>query len=167
MNENLYSKDIQVRKVAKKKTRLHKLCDRLPQIGYKMSFKNNYRKLFDLVTMCLSIYNALLIPYEISFWRKDDWITLTIDYVIDLVFLIDFLVMFRTTQQDNRGYEEFDNYEMTLIYTQTWRFRFDLLALLGNGVFTMMHPYFKYFKLFKAARVFRLGRLVLKSSLTH
>lgn len=53
------------------------------------------------------------------------------------------------------------------IYTNTWRFFFDSLSLLGNRVFTLINNNFKFFKLFKALRVFRIGQYIRKSPVPY
>lgn len=123
--------------------------------------------MFDYLTMILSFYNAIVIPLEVAFLYKDQQIFPTVDILIDLVFFVDLLLMFRTTQQDNRGYEITDNYEIFKIYTSTWRFWFDFLAMTGNSLFTYLIPELRYFKLFKASRVFRIGDQIMKSHLTR
>lgn len=134
-----------------------------PEDDYQVSYKSKYKKAFDLFTMILSLYNAFQIPLELSFFPVDHDGIRPIDIIIDFVFLIDILLMFRTTQQGKRGYEETDNYEIFKIYTSTWRFRFDFLAMLGNQIFTQLFHYFKFFKVFKASRVFRVAILISMS----
>lgn len=114
-------------------------CSKLPN-RCKCSFKNRYRKIWDLVPITLSIFNAILIPYEISFGEisSDYWGLTVLDQVIDVIFLMDLLLMFRTTQQDRLGFEVTGNYEIYKIYSRTWRFKFDFLAMLGNSLFTSM-----------------------------
>lgn len=123
------------------------MCQCLPHAKCKVSFKNRYRKMWDILPILLSIYNATVIPYQMGFGPllTDDLVGKIIDYIIDIVFLIDLLLMFRTTQLDCKGFEVTDNYEIFAIYVRTWRFKFDVLAMLGNGLFTLMSPSLKYF----------------------
>lgn len=39
--------------------------------------------------------------------------------------------------------------------------------MFGNGLFVMIHPWFKYMKLLKAVRVSRIGTMILKSQMPH
>lgn len=97
--------------------------------------------------MVFSIYNALIIPFQISFGSISNNYTLmhTIEYFIDFIFLIDLIITFFTTRPDRRGYEIKDPYKIFVSYTKTWRFFFDFMALFGMSFFTYISPYFKYF----------------------
>ena len=118
-----------------------------------------------LAPMVFSIYNAMIIPFQISFGTisTNALLISTIEYTIDVVFLVDLILTFFTSRQDKRGYEMKDHYSIFRDYTRTSRFLFDFLALLGMGFFTFISPYFKYFQLFKALRVFRINKMIQQS----
>jgi hypothetical protein len=60
-----------------------------------------FRKYWELLIICLALYNALVIPIQIFFqpnpiWVSTDAIRCT-DALVDLLFLIDIIFEFRTT----------------------------------------------------------------------
>ena len=97
--------------------------------------------------MMFSIYNAVMIPFVISFGKVTAYPVLvsTIEYVIDCIFLLDLIISFFITRQDSRGYEVRNHYGIFMDYSHSWRFVFDVLALFGMGFFTLISPSFKYF----------------------
>lgn len=112
--------------------------------------------------MILSIYNALMIPHQFSFALPFEFLRINsyLDLTIDILFLLDNLLMFFTSFQNQHGTEISNHYEIYLNYTRSIRFYFDSLSLLGFYFFKQIAPAFKYFQLFKATRVFRLSVMV-------
>lgn len=166
MNINLYADSNASQSKKKGQSLAKKCCNWLPQ-NPKFSYKGKIRKAWDLVPIFLSLYNAFVIPYTMSFGELSNSIYMTvIEDLIDIVFLCDLLLMFRTTQKDHKGQEIFDNYEVYLIYTKTWRFKSDFLSMMGNALFVMIHPSFKYLSLLKITRVFRMSYYIMQSEQT-
>lgn len=97
--------------------------------------------------MLLSLYNALIIPFDISFGVPFSLMQFNsfADLVLDVVFLIDNILMFFTSYFNQFGIEVKNPYKIYKNYTSTWRFVFDTLSLLGSFFFIKIHPYFKYF----------------------
>jgi hypothetical protein len=60
---------------------------------------------------------------------------LIINTTVDSFFLLDIILMFFTSVMNNIGNEEFDSKFIAYKYTNTIRFYFDVLALLGADVF--------------------------------
>lgn len=115
----------------------------------------------------LSLYNAFVIPYELSFGKLSASISMSIlEHFIDIVFLFDLLLMFRTIRKDKKGQEIYDNYEVYLSYTRTWRFKSDFLSMIGNGLIATIHPSLKYLCLLKITRVFRISHFIMNSEQT-
>lgn len=108
------------------------------------------------------MYNAILIPYELSFGEIIPYPILKefIDSTIDFMFLVDMILQFLTTVQDKKGYEVIHPYSLAKRYVKTTRFVFDFLSLFGNSLFQMIHPSFLYFKLFKIIRIFRITAMI-------
>lgn len=132
-----------------------------------ISFKSRVKRAWDILTLALSIFNAFMIPYELSYgsFLNLDIIIERLDLMIDIVFFIDFILMFFTTQQDNRGYEIKSHSAIAVLYVKSWRFKFDVLALLGINFISQIHPLLKIFQLFKATRVFRMGKVINNSQM--
>ena len=112
-----------------------------------VSCKNLIRQRWDLIPMVLSVYNAFLIPFDISFGLPDFYLSAdrNIEIALDILFFIDNSLMFFTSFINKYGVEVVDPYEIYLNYTRSWRFVFDMLSLHGISVFGDIYPLFKYF----------------------
>lgn len=148
----------------KKKSIISSCCNCVPK-SFVISCKNPLRQSWDLVPMMLSIYNAVVIPFDISFGLPFMFLQLNlyIDVSLDVLFLIDNILMFFTSFVNKNGVEIFDHSEIFTNYTRKWRFVFDTLSLFGSYFFKEIHPYFKYFQLFKATRIARIGKMISSS----
>lgn len=64
-----------------------------------ISYKTQSRRYWDLIPMTLSVYNALIIPFEISFGLVliQTEVIDRIDLFIDIIFIIDLVLMFFTS----------------------------------------------------------------------
>lgn len=49
-----------------KKSLAKKICDKIPN-RFVVSYKNKNRRMWDLIPILLSFYNAVLLPFEMSF----------------------------------------------------------------------------------------------------
>lgn len=79
------------------------------------------------------------------------------NYLIDIVYLVDVIMMFFTSVLTRTGKESFDSGVIARSYTSTKSFWVDFLSLFGNGIFVKINRLFKPFGYFKMLRVFRLG----------
>lgn len=70
-------------------------------------------------------------PYSIAFINEEGDLLRTLDYIINMVFLIDIILMFYTTYQNNHGSEVKDHASIVKNYLQSKRFFFDFLSFLG------------------------------------
>lgn len=63
------------------------------------SCKNNTRLRWDMFIMILSVYNAFLIPFQISFGIADIYLNANnfMENALDIFFLVDNVLMFLTT----------------------------------------------------------------------
>jgi hypothetical protein len=75
------------------------------------------------------------------------------DIFVDILFIVDMVLMFMTSFQDNKGQHITDQKEIAKNYMRTKRFIFDVLAILGTDVFSLINPVFKFFGLFKLTRI--------------
>lgn len=112
-----------------------------------ISYKNTWIKAWNAVPMFLSVYNAFMIPIDISIGLPFEFLQINvyIDIVLDVMFLIDNVLVFFTSFQNRKGQEVTDFYMIYLNYTRTWRFLFDTLSLCGIYFFTQINNSFKYF----------------------
>ena len=109
--------------------------------------------------MVLAIFNSFMIPlenaYRATFFYT--WWFLTIDLLIDLIFLIDVVLMFFTTFINNRGREVRDSRLISDNRIGSFMFWMDVLSLLGANLFQLISPFFKYFGFVKIMRIKRLS----------
>lgn len=129
---------------------------------------------WDLVIIFLAIYNSFQIPFEIAFdpekMKSPGFIAL--NTTIDLVFLLDIIVNFRTTFYDiETGDEVFDAKRTGRKYLRS-RFTIDLLSTLPfdniAAIFTAgSSPVLQLFSLLKLVRISRLGRIIERMNVTQ
>ena len=129
---------------------------------------------WDLIIIFLAIYNSFQIPFEIAFDPVD--MKLPAFYVlnscIDLVFLLDIIVNFRTTFYDiETGDEVFDSKRTGKMYLKG-RFTVDLLSTIPFDnialIFTSSSsPILQLFSLLKLVRISRLGRIIERMNVTQ
>jgi hypothetical protein len=91
--------------------------------------------------MILATFNVYYIPIEIAFDPEilKHWSFLILNMFIDLAFMIDILVIFRTTYIDKMDGEEVWNWKKIAWSYVTGRFWIDLLASLPiDNVFNVL-----------------------------
>lgn len=74
---NFYSKEFRLRRdfsYDTSKSPIKRCCHRLPS-SYIVSYREYYRRLWDLIPIVLSIYNAILLPYELSYHNLSETYT--------------------------------------------------------------------------------------------
>jgi len=108
----------------------------LPNYMYKGS--GRIIKRWDSLIIILSIYNAFTIPLDLSFqpaFFKNDFLQI-FDSTVDLIFIVDICLMFRTTYIDaHLGIEIVDPIEIARKYV-SGRFAIDLLSTIPlNAIF--------------------------------
>jgi hypothetical protein len=98
-------------------------------------------------------------PYDQTSWYKN------MNLVFDLLFYIDFVLMFFTSVLLPNGRETFDSHEICLSYMQMTRFYLDSFSLLGTFPFSSIQA-LRTFRLLKFVRIFRLATIIRKSTFT-
>ena len=100
-------------------------------------------------------------PLEIAFKISEESEFITkFDVAVDIFFTADLVLMFLTSFVSKQGIEVKDSIKIAFNYTSQFRFYFDILSLLGTGVFTQYIPSFKLFGLLKILRVFRINGFI-------
>ena len=82
------------------------------------------------------------------------------DYVVDVIFIIDVIIMFWTTFSNRKGKEVWNQGEIARNYVTTMRFYTDILAILGGAAITSIFEDFKVLGLFKLSRILRIRAFV-------
>jgi len=124
---------------------------------------------WDSFIIVLAIYNCFQIPFEIAFQPEimDGAGFFALNSIIDLMFLLDIFVCFRTTFYDlETGDEEFDAKRCGIVYLKD-RFTIDLLSTIPFDtiayVFTRQKSAtLQLTSLLKLVRVTRLGRIIAR-----
>ena len=96
-----------------------------------------FRRRWDMVTMVGLLYTAIFTPVQIAFLGDvmttrnvaDWWPVFTIDRIIDVIFLLDIIVNFRSAWEADDGMARFDAKEGAWKYITGW-FLLDLVSAL-------------------------------------
>jgi len=78
--------------------------------NYRLSYKSNFKKKWDLFVLFFAIFNSLTIPFEQAFrpeFTDEVWYRI-LNNIIDLMFVIDVIMMFFTSFLSKVGKESFD-----------------------------------------------------------
>jgi potassium channel len=143
---------------------LHKKCLMRPS--------HYAHKLWDYYIMVIAIYNGIQLPVEISFdppWMRSTS-NVVVNSFIDLSFLLDIFVMFRTTIQGDGGEEVTDNKQIAIKYLKG-SFTIDILSTVPLDYLASLFlppaaaSRFRLFGSLKLIRVSRLNRIIRGLSL--
>lgn len=80
--------------------------------------------------------------------------------VVEVIFVIDVLLMFFTSQISKKGKETTNSQEIAKVYMSQSRFFTDSLAILGNSLFSKAFPWMESLKFFKMVRVLRISGIL-------
>ena len=122
---------------------------------------------WDFLIILLSIYQAIIIPYSISFEPDtfNAWQVKTFDSLVDLTFVLDIIFRFRTTYIDPiSGEEIMDSMLIIKHYMSSWSFYFDVISTIpfADFLFFIKSNFkFEFFGLFKLIRVFRISSVIM------
>ena len=125
----------------------------------------NWKSRWDWFVIYLVIYTAVFIPYSFSFQHNKIPLQEALDYLIDLIFIVDIVFSFFTAYFDKRGDEIQDIIAIRKRYLGQWfiidlvaAFPFELCARYILGLKMQM----EVLNLFKVPRLLRLVRLMKK-----
>ncbi|XP_061413592.1 potassium voltage-gated channel subfamily H member 8-like isoform X2 [Lethenteron reissneri] len=120
---------------------------------------------WDLLILLATFYVAVTVPYNVCFSEtveniSDPRSTAVVDISVEILFIIDILLNFRTTYVSKSGQVVYDGRSICVHYVTTWFFidliaalPFDLLYAFNISVTTLVH-------LLKTVRLLRLLRLL-------
>ena len=80
----------------------HKTCHEKTLIHPDSRFKI----IWDLIVIMLSVYNSVLIPYDFAYSVKHSILLEIFDRIVDVVFVIDIFINFRTIYRDSKTDDE-------------------------------------------------------------
>ncbi|XP_053269759.1 potassium voltage-gated channel subfamily H member 4 [Pleuronectes platessa] len=125
------------------------------------------KALWDWLILLATFYVAVTVPYNVSFTPYDDTVTaarstIVSDIVVEMLFIIDIILNFRTTYVSQSGQVVYQARSICIHYATTWFFvdlvaalPFDLLYAFNITVTSLVH-------LLKTVRLLRLLRLLQK-----
>ncbi|XP_051273262.1 potassium voltage-gated channel subfamily H member 4-like [Dicentrarchus labrax] len=125
------------------------------------------KALWDWLILLATFYVAVTVPYNVSFTPYDDTVTaarstIVSDIVVEMLFIIDIILNFRTTFVSQSGQVVYESRPICIHYATTWFFvdlvaalPFDLLYAFNITVTSLVH-------LLKTVRLLRLLRLLQK-----
>ncbi|CAJ1381076.1 unnamed protein product [Effrenium voratum] len=126
---------------------------------YMLSFRSAVRLSWDMFLTCLLVYIALLLPFRLAFFEDNSAAGATyslIEVIIDICFIVDILLTFRTTYCDDDGEEINDWKKVAFHYLRSWflvdfvtAIPLDYMLASADGV-----------KLLKGSKVFKVLKLL-------
>lgn len=72
---------------------------------------NKWKMRFDLLVIILSIYNAIIVPYEAAYGEISSVALQVVDQLINAMFIIDIFINFRLVYRDSKTDEEIYNWK--------------------------------------------------------
>ncbi|MBN3296540.1 KCNH4 protein, partial [Amia calva] len=126
-----------------------------------------FKALWDWMILLATFYVAVTVPYNVCFTAYDDCdsasrSTIVSDIVVEMLFILDIILNFRTTYVSQSGQVVYDARSICIHYAATWFFvdliaalPFDLLYAFNITVTSLVH-------LLKTVRLLRLLRLLQK-----
>lgn len=72
---------------------------------------NKWKMRFDLLIIILSIYNAIIVPYEAAYGEISSVALQVVDQLINAMFIIDIFINFRLVYRDSKTDEEIYNWK--------------------------------------------------------
>ena len=104
------------------------------------SYKNETKQRWDKVMIICAIFNCFFIPLEIQFELPNLFESVSyiiLDNTIDFLFVVDIVIIFFQSYQDPKtGIEVNEPSDVAVNYVQSMGFVYDILSVIGAGVFT-------------------------------
>nr|AIQ80464.1 ELK [Nematostella vectensis] len=124
---------------------------------------SNVKSLWDWWVLILTFYIAIMVPYNVAFSRHGKARDLIIvDMVIELFFILDIVVHFRTTFVNKAGRIVYEQKAIAIHYLKGW-FILDFLAALPFEALYFINKSWGFLvQLLKCGRLLRLFRVVRK-----
>lgn len=119
---------------------------------------NIFLKYWTYIIMLLFAYIIVVLPYKISFIENDYTVLTIIEWIVNVLFIIDILVTILTVYKENG--EEVDNiFKIFTNYFKTWLF-IDLLSIFPFDYFIGASKIADFAKLPRILKLLRIVRLL-------
>lgn len=131
-------------------------------ISHSSSFKENW----DFLIMITACYNVFMLPIGIAFRVENQVFDLT-SQAVDIVFVLDIFIVFRTTILDDDSGEEIRDGKIIASNYLKGRFSVDFLSTVPFDYIALIFldsasaKQFQLFGLLKLIRVLRLNRIIM------
>ena len=141
-------------------------------VNFRFTPNKGFKIRWDLGIIFLSIYNSFMIPIQFAMPNTMDRVILVavVDQIVDVIFAIDIVIMFRTSYQDQKTDNIIRDSKLIAINYFKDRFFIDLLASIPFDLFGRLittSPDVRidpstttFLSILKMTRLLRLGRMV-------
>ena len=111
----------------------------------------HFKSGWDWFILLLTIYTAVMVPFNLTFHRKDDRITgwdsfifvfMILDSIVDLIFFIDIILNFHTTYVGKSGEVISDSMLICTLYLRGWLI-VDVLSCIPYEAISGLEAYMK------------------------
>eukprot|EP00439_Symbiodinium_sp_Y106_P058602 s2515_g8.t1 len=130
---------------------------------FMLSFRSTKRLLWDCFLTLLLMYIALILPFRLAFYELTEegiesfWGVL--ELLIDLCFVFDIILTFRTSYSDEEGEEVFQWHKVMVHYVRTWFF-VDFVTAVPLEYIVQRGPSTDGIKLLKGSKVLKVLKLL-------
>jgi hypothetical protein len=147
----------------------HRCWKYLPKLPKSIIISSNskFYSYWEIIIVVVAVIQAIDVPLNLTFWpvfMQHAWYK-GLNIFFDLLFFLDFFLMFLSSTVLGNGRESFDSHEICWSYIEMSRFMIDALSLLGTFPFASVSA-FRMFTLLKIVRVFRISDLIRRSTFT-
>eukprot|EP00736_Rhodelphis_marinus_P006804 Rmarinus@m.29282 len=122
---------------------------------YMFSPSSPFIRIWDVLIGFLLLYQAIIIPFRLSFEEDPEQAWGAFDYFVDFLFFVDITIQFNTAYLDERGEAVTDRRKIALRYFKG----FFILDMLSTFPFTLFENDSNALQVNRLLRIFRLFRL--------
>mmetsp|Transcript_37640 Transcript_37640/g.86975 ORF Transcript_37640/g.86975 Transcript_37640/m.86975 type:complete len:666 (-) Transcript_37640:80-2077(-) len=127
-----------------------------------VSFRSSKRLIWDAFLTLLLIYIAMILPFRLAFYEQVDGVDSLfgiLELVIDICFVVDIFLTFRTSFSDEEGEEVFDWTKVMVHYVRTWFF-IDVITAIPLEYIVQRGATTDGIKLLKGSKVLKVLKLL-------
>eukprot|EP00002_Diphylleia_rotans_P023918 TRINITY_DN4714_c0_g1_i4.p1 TRINITY_DN4714_c0_g1~~TRINITY_DN4714_c0_g1_i4.p1 ORF type:complete len:1498 (-),score=299.51 TRINITY_DN4714_c0_g1_i4:714-5207(-) len=139
--------------------------DHLPSIPSVLHHDSDERLYLMILTSLAILYNIWMIPFRIGFASQVGGFLLPLDYITDMIFIIDICANFYTTHLNELGARVTDPILIRRRYLKGW-FWFDAITMIPLDLWVFSTG-LKYIGLLRLPRFFKVFRLLDYADLTE
>jgi hypothetical protein len=152
-----------IKKELEEKEKLKFKLDADNKPKFMIRYNDNLKFWWDVMIICLAVYNAFVIPVSIAFKPElfQDPAFVFFDVLVDAIFFVDIMVNFNTTFYNNEGTEVYNRKVIAIKYIAGGRFFIDFISTIPmDDLFTLNS--LEIFGILKLLRISRLNIIINK-----